>query len=289
MSVAARSGLVSVAITASGVFLVPSPFPGMDPFLEHPAVFPGLHDRFITYLSEALQQILPSPYFAEINERLRVETSDRTIGPDVDVVRGEQPPSPELRGGAATALAPGTVQPVIVTVPLEEFRETYLEIRTSLGEGERVVTNIEVLSPTNKIPGPKGQGLYQQKQQEVLQSEIHLVEIDLLRGGAHSTAVSLRQLQKQCPPFDYHVCVHYFDQPGKFVIYPIQLEQRLPDIAIPLLPGDSPVLVSLQAILDRCYDAGPYRRRLHYDCSRLDPRLPEQRLAWVNEILARSR
>lgn len=49
---------------------MPSPFPGMDAFLEHPAFFPGLHERFHVYMSEALQGVLPAPYFAEIRERL---------------------------------------------------------------------------------------------------------------------------------------------------------------------------------------------------------------------------
>src|SRR5438067_9372998 len=86
--------------------LMPSPFPGMDPFLEHPAIFPGLHDRFITYLSEELQRSLPVPYFVEINERVIIEAAERSIGPDVDVVRGEGP-SLEPRTGTATTLAAG--------------------------------------------------------------------------------------------------------------------------------------------------------------------------------------
>ena len=68
---------------------MPSPFPGMDPFLEHPAIFPGLHERLIAYLSESLQARLPEPYYAEIGERLWVETSDRSIGPDVYVLQDE--------------------------------------------------------------------------------------------------------------------------------------------------------------------------------------------------------
>src|SRR5690242_9587615 len=144
---------------------MPSPFPGMDPFLEHPHVFPGVHDSFITYLREALQAALPQPYFAEINERLWVDAVERPIGPDVDVLRGNQPSPPKDNGGVAVATAaPG--QPVVITVPQEERRETYLEIRAPGQDGERVVTSIEVLSLTNKTPGPRGRTLYLQKQQE---------------------------------------------------------------------------------------------------------------------------
>src|SRR5262245_8282195 len=107
---------------------MPSPFPGMDPFLEHPSFFPGVHDSFITYLREALQARLPAPYFAEINERLWVDAADRAIGPDVDVLRGEQPSPPQEEGGVAVATATAA-QPLVITVPYQEQRETFLEIR----------------------------------------------------------------------------------------------------------------------------------------------------------------
>ena len=66
---------------------MPSPFPGMDPYLEHPDIFPDVHDRFITHLSEAIQSRLPEPYFAVIGKRLWIETTERSIQPDVDVMR----------------------------------------------------------------------------------------------------------------------------------------------------------------------------------------------------------
>ena len=134
---------------------MPSPFPGMDPFLELPFFLPGVHDSFITYLREALQAALPQPYFAEINERLWVDTVERPIGPDVDVLRGNQPSPPEQAGGVAVATAAPT-QPIVITIRVEDRRETYLEIRTPSPDGERVVTTIEVLSLTNKTPGPRG-------------------------------------------------------------------------------------------------------------------------------------
>ena len=122
---------------------MPSPFPGMDPFLEHPAIFPGLHERLIAYLSESLQARLPEPYYAEIGERLWVETSDRSIGPDVHVVG-------RRRDATATGGLPADVglatevrsQPVVVTVPQDEFREPYVEICASgesraRGHGDR--------------------------------------------------------------------------------------------------------------------------------------------------------
>jgi hypothetical protein len=227
---------------------------------------------------------LPAPYFAEINERLWVDTSERRIGPDVDVLRGDQPgSSPARRNGGVAVLAEPT-QPILITVPVEERRETYLEIRAPQDGRERVVTTIEVLSPTNKTSG-KGRTLYLSKQQEVLDSDTHLVEIDLLRGGLHTTAVPPDPLRAQAPPFDYHICVHDFEVLGRFAVYTLRLAQRLPSVAVPLLPGDGSVTVDLQAVFGRCYDTGPYRRRVRYDPARIEPPLQPEQLTWATELL----
>jgi len=254
----------------------------MDPFLEHPAFFPGVHDSLLTYLREALQAALPAPYFAEINERLWVDTSERPIGPDVDVLRGDAPtPS---NGGVAVLT--DAAQPIVITVPHEEHRDTYLEIRTPENDRERVVTTIEVLSPSNKTPGPKARTLYLQKQREILDSDTHFVEIDLLRAGTHTTAVPLERLRAKAPPFDYHVCVHPFDVLGKFEVYTFRLAQPLPRIAIPLLPGDGNVSVDLQAVFTRSYDTGPYTRRVRYELDRIEPPLSPEQSTWAAQVLA---
>jgi len=264
---------------------MPSPFPGMDPFLEHHAIFPGLHDRLIAYLSEALQLSLPAPYFAEINERLWVENSERRIGSDVDVLRGNLPRTrrDSDEGGVAVLVEP--VKPILITIPVEEDRQTNLEIRTPLDDGERVVTTIEVLSPTNKTPGPKGRTLYLSKQQEVLDSDSNLVEIDLLRGGLHTTAIPEDRLRERVTHFAYHVCVHAFEFFGTYAIYPILLTEKLPAFSVPLLPGDGSVTVDLQAVFMRAYDTGPYRRRIRYETTRIEPPLQGAELEWATQLL----
>ena len=157
---------------------MPSPFPGMDPYLENPAIFPDLHDRLIANLSEALQAGLPDPYFAAIGDRVWVEVSERESGPDVKILRGNEPPQVKGAhlGGAAVATA-RRFDPVVVTVPQDERREPFLEIYSRL-KGERLVTAIEVLSLTNKTPGAHGSDLYLRKQKEILASQVHLVGID---------------------------------------------------------------------------------------------------------------
>ena len=265
---------------------MPSPFPGMDPYLEHPAIFPGLHDSFVTYIREALQPKLPEPYYAEISDRLWVEVSDRSIEPDVNVLEWKGQPEPEhggddaAAGGAAVATQARTT-PVVVTVPHDEFREPYVDIMARIEGHERVVTTIEVLSLTNKTPGRHGRELYLQKQREVLESDVSLVEIDLLRGGEHTTAVPLGRARRKTGAFDYHVCVHWFDRLEIFYVYPFTVRDVLPEIIVPLLPQDGAVLLDVQEVFQRCYDTGPYRRRVRYGEAETVPPLTEADAQWA--------
>ncbi|HEX5445725.1 MAG TPA: DUF4058 family protein [Pirellulales bacterium] len=167
-----------------------------------------------------------------------------------------------MAGGVAVAAA--AVKPKVVRVPHDERREPFLEVYVRQGSDKRLVTSIEILSLTNKTPGGHGRELYLRMQREALGSKVHLVEVDLLRGGEHSTAVPCQHVQVEVGPFDYHVCVHHFDNLEAYFIYPIQLDERLPQIAIPLLPGDPAVTVDLQAVFDHCYGAGPYAREVSY-------------------------
>jgi len=230
---------------------MPSPIPGMDPFLEDPAVFPDLHDNLISELRNAINAQLPPPYYARSSSRVWVE-------PDRCVFHSEH--------------------------PLEEFRERFLDIYAKPGD-ERLVTTIEILSLTNKLTSGEGRSLYLRKQRKVLGSKVNLVEIDLLRGGKHTTAVRLGDALAQAGPYDYHICVHAFEEPGDFVIYPISLGERLPTIRIPLLPGDGAVPVDLQPLLDRCYDTGLYQRTIPYATAAPVPPLRPEQAAWVEEVL----
>ena len=226
---------------------MPSPYPGMDPYLESPEVFPDFHHSFIICLREALQASLPVPYVARIGQRLWTES------------------------------------------PHDEFREPFIEIHTRGEEGKRLVASIEVISLANKTPGEHGRELYRKKQKELLGSRVHLVEIDFLRGGEHATAVPLEAAREACGPFDYHVSVRPFDDLDTFHVYPIRLEDRLPPIAIPLLPGDPPVTLDLQAVFDRCYDAGPYAREVRYGVDAVIPPLDPDWAAWAGRIVAAGR
>ena len=152
----------------------------------------------------------------------------------------------------------------------------------------RLVASIEILSLSNKSPGNPGREQFLTKQKEILGGPVHLVEIDLLRGGTHTTAVPRELIEAKVGPFDYHVSVHRFDRPTAFLVYPLSMRLRLPPLAIPLLPGDPDVTVDLQAVFDRAYDAGPYRREVDYGGDPVIPPFRPDQAKWVASQLIRS-
>ncbi len=223
-----------------------SPFPGMDPFLEHPQFFPGLRFCLVVHLREVLQANLPEPYFADIRHRVWIEPDRTDAG--------------------------------------EEVTESFVEIRT-VQQDHPLVTVIEVLSPTNKTPGLHGRTHYLQKQEGLLKSRVNLVEIDLLRSGQHTTAVTYNLALAQAGPFDYHMCVRKMDELRRYFVYSIRLTDRLPELSIPLLPGDPDVKLDFQAVFQRCYDTGPYRRATSYRGPIPEPPLTAEQIAWVEALL----
>ena len=105
---------------------MPSPFPGMDPFLEHPVIFPDLHGSMHTYIRKPLARVLPEPYFAVVDERLWIEPSARPIEPDSVVIRSQG--NGGETGGIATAAAVCTMQPIVFEVIDDEHSEMFVEV-----------------------------------------------------------------------------------------------------------------------------------------------------------------
>jgi hypothetical protein len=258
----------------------------MDPFLEHPDLFPDFHDSFIAYLREAIQSQLPPGYVAGLGRRAWIEVSERFIGPDVQVLRPRRF-STESEDSSTVAVAerPRT-RPVVIRVPHDERREPYVEIYVGRRANRRLVTAIEALSLTNKTPGEHGRDLYLQKQREILQGKVHLVEIDLLRAGEHTTTVPLKRLKRKVSRFDYHVCIHRFDNLEEYFVYPVVLSEPLPEIQIPLLPADPPVPLDLQTVFTRTYDAGPYGREIDYAHDTPVPALTAKQQEWLQQVLS---
>ena len=143
---------------------MPSPFPGMDPWLEAPELFPDLHQRLIAYLSEAVTASLPRPYYTAIGTRLYIDESDRRVEPDVDILITGGRRKPTTSGGG-TAVLEEKATPYLVRIVSDPIRAWALEIHQA-GSGDRLVTSVEILSPTNKARGSPGRKLYLKKRKE---------------------------------------------------------------------------------------------------------------------------
>jgi hypothetical protein len=267
----------------------------MDPYLERTRFFPDLHDGLITFVKDELQRRLPDAYYAQSRQRVWLERSQRYVEPDANVMRErrERLIRGSEQGGVAIAEPEletelEVAQPVAITVEEvihDEHIEPFLEIRGRWSGQDRLIASIEVVSPVNKTPGEEGYDQYRAKQRDVMGGQAHLIEIDLLRGGTHVTAVPLDLALEKAGPFDYHVSTHRFDLPKAYFVYPIRLEQRLPVIVVPLLPADPAVLLDLQAAFDRAYDAGPYRKAVWYGEDAINPPLRAEQVEWAATTL----
>ncbi len=279
---------------------MPSPFPGMDPYLESPDWFPNLQGALITFTVGSLMHRLPEPYYARSRQRVWLEATRRFVEPDADLMPSSRGHSLRRTDGGGAAIAEPEVayeqatvdEPVAVTVERIEhdpYHEPFVEVRRRYGAEDRLVAVIEVLSPANKTPENPGRASYREKQNEVLAGPTHLIEIDVLRGGSPATAVPHDLAVARAGPFDYHVCVRRFERPDVFFVYPIRLEHRLPVVAIPLLPGEPDVRLPLQEVLDRAYDQGPYSRVIFYGEDPIIPPLEPEKLDWVKARLEATR
>ena len=258
---------------------MPSPFPGMDPWLEGGDLFRDLHHSLIFLIREAMNAGLPPGYVAISNHLVWMDAEARRE-PDVSLF-GEDRHTRRGRDGLATL--PGFVAVGDLTEPVP-WEEPYLEIRAD--NGARLVTAVEVLSPSNKLKHGEGREAYLEKQKEFRLGGVHSVEIDLLRGGLHTTAVPLVRIRQAAGgPFDYHVGVAIAG-PSSYQLHvaPIRLADRLPAIGIPLDPGVPPVTIDLQPLLDRAYDTGRYSQLVRYD-QPPDPPLTPEHDTWAAGVL----
>jgi len=257
----------------------------MDPYLESPGLWKGVHDSLVYRMLEDLQPQLQPRYLAVLEGRLLLQPLDQLAVPgsfragwsDVSVKDTPAAPRPASISVLPTAAAPEIAVPEWVDEPDLRIWHSYLEIRDA--ENHSVVTVIEVLSPWNKSPG-QGQEEYRAKQRVVLLSDANLVEIDLLRGGGHTVAVP----PSKTPPSPYRICIHRIARPAGFELVRFGIRDPLPRVGIPLRPTDTDVALNLPEVFQRVYDTGVFDRLAHYD-SPAEPPLADDDAAWADELL----
>ena len=254
-----------------------SPFPGMDPYLE--AHWLDVHARLIVEAATTIQGQLGDDLVARIEERLLVEDAVgplRRIGPDVRIVEFASP-------GAAAPSAGGIAlaEPVVFHVPSEPIRQRFIEI-IDIATGGRVVTVIEFVSPSNKLPGD-GLEQYRRKQTECRYAKVSLVEIDLTRRGRRALMVH-GWTQARLHESDYQASVWRAAFGSQCALYKMSLRKRLPAIPIPLRTSDPDAVLDIQAMVDQAYASARYDRTIDYS-QPCDPPLEEDHARWADELL----
>lgn len=227
----------------------------MDPYLEDPALWPDFHYTFINYWREAIADVLPDDYEANLGEKVYLIECDpdsrKLIGPDVAVSDRE---TGEAVSKSQTATL-ATLEPVTVPIAiLDAARETYIEILH--GPDRNLVAVLELLSPTNKEPA--GRTEYLAKRNAVLHQAVHLVELDLLVGGTRPP------LMKPWPKGDYHYLVSRCEPRPDSQIYSWTVRDPLPKVPTPLRMPDHDVPVDLAAVFTTAYERGRFGRRIRY-------------------------
>ena len=252
---------------------MPTPFPGMDPYLEQRALWPNVHNSLITALRDYLAPRLRPRYFVAIEERTYIDSSGGLTfasRPDVAVLRVKEPAtlyqteSSHAQAGVATVEVP----------TLDIARETYLEIR---GKNDRVVTVLELLSPANKTQG-EGRDLYERKRLRVLSSDANLIEIDLLRAGQPMA------VRGNGHPASYHILVSRAATRPLADLYYFGVRDPIPDFPLPLLHNDWEVMVELKDLLHELYDRAGYDLRIDYR-QEPEPPLEHEDALWSDALL----
>lgn len=270
---------------------MPSPFPGMDPYLEAPSLWRDFHDRLAVTISTRLNQGLPSAYFAQLNARKEIGIVGGptvTYFPDVSI--REKSWSPTDSAVAVLDAPPLAISDHII-VESEDLEVPFVEI--CLSGTHEVVTVIEILSPSNKNWG-RDREAYIEKRQTLLKTRTSLVEFDLLRKGDRSLygfQMSNFAPSPQRAMADYVVLVHegWRRLRASARLFRISTPARLPVIPIPLSEAEPPLSLDLQEVFQETYDGGPYRRgSVNYDAPP-EVALSEPLEAWARECITRWR
>jgi hypothetical protein len=261
----------------------------MDPYIEVSRLWGDFHTNLVGDIQRAISDVLPDRYVVRAGERSYValihvdeEQQEHAFLPDVAIAsgRGSARTARKTKGptrGAALLSAPGPI--MMRALVNEEYREPYLEIRQADPE-HKLVTGIEVLSPSNKRPGTKGWRVYHRKRTAYVRGYANFVELDLLRLGRRMPMVS------RWPDSPYYLLVCRKKQAPRCAVWPAYFTERLPPIPIPLVPPDPDISLDLQPLVEAIYARSRYERDIDYRRP-LDPPLSPADQAWLEAVLAR--
>jgi hypothetical protein len=246
---------------------MPSPFPGVDPYLEAQGYWPDFHATFLNYWRESIAEGLPDEYEIRLEERVKLVDVEAErnyqIRPDLAVVHSNRGP-----GGASSPAGAAVLDPeTIPTVILDEDRENYLKILHR--PDRKLVTVLELLSPANKAEPDRRD--YLTRRNAVLRQAVHLVELDLLAAGQRLP------MQRPLPPGDFFAIVARWEQRPDCQVYSWTLRHPLPILPIPLKAPDPDLAINLAEVYQTAFERGRYARSIDYRAPLNLPFLPEDR------------
>ena len=243
----------------------------MDPYLEHPALWPDVHNRLIAAIADALVPLVAPKYFVALERRAYLFEPDDLVlvgRPDLSIVR----PRPALTLAEPLPAFSGVLE---VDVPMaNEVSEDFLEIHEV--KSGSLITILELLSPTNKLD-PDGRRQYERKRTQILGAFTNLVEIDLLRAGEPMPTYG-RPMQS-----DYRILVSRGWQRPRSHLYPFDVRQNIPQIPIPLQKDEPEPLLDLNGVLHALYSRARFDLRLDYTQQPVPP-LNNEDAAWAQRL-----
>jgi hypothetical protein len=254
---------------------MPSPFPGMDPYIEACGLWEDFHNHFIAHIASQLAEAAPKRYVVRTRERSYLvlvdadgkESHSLLLEVGATTSRGRKKVSKKSGTALAEPAVPATSHVLRAFID-EEHRETFLEIYETDPE-QRLVTTIEVLSPSNKRPGTPGWDLYQRKRQSILLGDVNLVEIDLLRGGKRMPMLD------PWPDSPYTLMVARARKPQLCRVWEGHFREPLPPIPVALAKPDADLPLSLQPLIDSIYRRFRYEQSIRYAAELIPPLDPE--------------
>ncbi|MEZ4864065.1 MAG: DUF4058 family protein [Caldilineaceae bacterium] len=266
---------------------MPTPFPGMDPYLERPNLWSNVHSSLITVIRDFLAPRLRPRYFVSVEERSYLDDpvpAGFVAVPDVGVIGPyTQRPVPVLAAPVAVA------EPHVIELPMpEQIRETYLSIQEvgthdlatemwlESEDGLKVVTILEILSPWNE-GSREGRAQYARKREEVINSFTNLVEIDLLRAGQ-------RFVQTRNENYHYNILVSPAPMRPRAHFYPFTVRPPIPAFRLPLQEDDEWPVLDLNRLLHDLYERAGYDLRINYRAEPVPP-FTEEDASWLDDLL----
>ena len=257
--------------------IMPSPFPGMDPFLEG-YLWPDVHHNLASVFQQLLTpQIIPK-YVARVNlYTVQDSAFEEDLGilyPDVELLLRDKAEEPEAAYAKEEndQLTPPDhrlfiLEPIEVRIPVLEIRDK---------EKNRLITAIEILSPVNKRhPGLEP---YRAKYLKLNQAGVHLLEVDLLRRGERPFR------HPNLPEVDYRVTLTRGNR-KKIDVWDLAVKDNLPTVPVPLREGDGEVILNLGQALSIIYDRNQYQLTIDYQKDPPPPAFSQEDTIWIRKVL----